>query len=193
VAREALTNPAPNDAAGARLESDLERQGAQPPSPQQEARLQKDDAPLKSARAAASPAPPFSARQEPKAVSSDALAKVAAGGIDIVSPDARRRWRLAGPVVERSTDGGSTWSTVFTLAGAELTGGAAPSGSTCWVIGRRGVVLRSTDGRTFSLVTAPAMTDLSAVNATDTRSASVLTIDGRTFSTTDGGATWRRQ
>jgi photosystem II stability/assembly factor-like uncharacterized protein len=37
------------------------------------------------------------------------------------------------------------------------------------------------------------MTDLSAVKATDARSASVSTVDGRTFSTTDGGATWRRQ
>jgi photosystem II stability/assembly factor-like uncharacterized protein len=95
--------------------------------------------------------------------------------------------------VEHSTDGGSTWNTVFMLAGAEFTSGAAPSASTCWVIGRRGVVLRSTDGRTFALVIFPAMTDLSAVKATDARSASVSTVDGRTFSTTDGGATWRRQ
>jgi hypothetical protein len=29
--------------------------------------------------------------------------------------------------------------------------------------------------------------------ATDARSALVSTVDGRTFSTTDGGATWRRQ
>ena len=192
AAGEAPASPAPNDAAGARVVPDLERQAAQLPSPQQEAQLQKDSAALKSAPTAASRSP-FSARQEAKAVSSDALAKVAAGGIDIVSPDARARWRLAGPVVEHSTDGGSTWNTVFTLAGAELTGGAAPSASTCWVIGRGGVVLRSTDGRTFSRVTSPAMTDLSAVTATDASSALVSTIDGRTFSTTDGGATWRRQ
>ena len=95
--------------------------------------------------------------------------------------------------MEHSTDGGSTWDAVFTLAGAELTAGTAPSGSTCWVIGRRGVVLRSTDGRTFSLVTFPAMTDLSTVQATDASAALVSTIDGRTFRTTDGGATWRRQ
>jgi hypothetical protein len=158
----------------------------------QEAQLQKDSGALKSAAAAAPPAA-LEARQEANTRPTDALAARVSARIDIVSPDARTRWRLAGPVVEHSTDGGSTWNTVFMLAGAEFTSGAAPSASTCWVIGRRGVVLRSTDGRTFALVIFPVMTDLSAVKATDARSASVSTVDGRTFSTTDGGATWRRQ
>jgi hypothetical protein len=196
----------PADAAPSSLsspvENDLERASVAPSQPGlQEAQLQKDSDALKSAPAAASATPP-APRQEANETSADRVeriapaginAKVAGAGIEIVSPDARTRWRLAGPIVERSTDGGSTWNTVFTLAGAELTAGAAPSDSACWVVGRRGVVLRSTDGRTFSLVTSPAMADLSAVTATDARSASVSTIDGSTFSTTDGGATWRRQ
>jgi len=159
---------------------------------QQVAELQKDGDALKSAPAAAPPST-LAARQEVNARPLDAIVGRASARIEIVSPDVQARWRLAGPVVEQSTDGGSTWETVFTLAGAELTAGAAPSASTCWVIGRRGVVLRSTDGRTFAVVIFPAMTDLSAVEATDARSASVSTVDGRTFSTTDGGATWRRQ
>jgi hypothetical protein len=36
------------------------------------------------------------------------------------------------------------------------------------------------------------MTDLSSVRATDARTASISTVDGRTFSTSDGGVTWSR-
>jgi photosystem II stability/assembly factor-like uncharacterized protein len=52
------------------------------------------------------------------------------------------------------------------------------------------MILLSLDGGPFSRVPFPEMTDLSAIKATDGRSASVITIDGRTFSTADAGATW---
>ena len=56
----------------------------------------------------------------------------------------------------------------------------------------RGVVLLTTDGRTLRRVPFPEMTDLSAVRTVDAggRVASVSTADGRTFVTTDAGATW---
>ena len=75
---------------------------------------------------------------------------------------------------------------------AELTAGAAPSATVCWLVGRGGVVLLSTDGRTWRRVAFPEMTDLSAVFTVDAGGnvASVTTVDGRTFVTTDGGATW---
>jgi len=41
-------------------------------------------------------------------------------------------------------------------------------------------------------VTFPEIADLSAVRATDARSASVSSADGRTFTTSDGGMTWTR-
>jgi len=75
---------------------------------------------------------------------------------------------------------------------AVLTAGAAPTTTVCWVVGRGGVVLLTTDGRTWRRVAFPEMTDLSAVRATDARTASVSTADGRIFSTSDGGATWDR-
>lgn len=114
-----------------------------------------------------------------------------AAGIEIVSPEPSVRWRIAGSV-QRSTDGGSTWEAVPTGIAAELTAGAAPSVSVCWLVGRGGVVLLSIDGRGWRRVAFPEMTDLSAVRATDARTASVSTADGRTFSTTDGGTTWVR-
>jgi photosystem II stability/assembly factor-like uncharacterized protein len=61
------------------------------------------------------------------------------------------------------------------------------------MVGRGGLVLVSSDGRQFRRVTFPEMTDLSAVAATDERSASVSTIDGRVFNTTDAGLTWQRR
>jgi hypothetical protein len=118
-----------------------------------------------------------------------------AGGVgvvttEIVSPDPSVRWRIARSLVQRSTNGGSTWDGASLPITAELTAGAAPSPSVCWLVGRGGVVLLTVDGRTWRRVAFPEMTDLSAVRATDARSASVSTLDGRTFSTTDGGTTW---
>jgi photosystem II stability/assembly factor-like uncharacterized protein len=111
---------------------------------------------------------------------------------EIVSPDPSVRWRIAGSVVERSTDGGAAWEAVPTGVAAELRAGAAPSTTVCWVVGRGGIVLLSTDGRAWRRVAFPEITDLSAVRATDARTASVTTADGRMFTTSDGGLSWGR-
>jgi hypothetical protein len=115
-----------------------------------------------------------------------------AARVEIVSSDPSVRWRIVGSAVERSVDGGSTWDAASTGLAAELTAGAAPSATVCWLVGRGGVVLLTTDGRTWRRVAFPEMTDLSAVRATDAGAlvVSVSTADGRTFVTTDGGATW---
>ena len=75
-------------------------------------------------------------------------------------------------------------------AATTLTALAAPSASVCWVVGRTGVVLLSTDGKTWRRLPFPETADLMAIQATDARSASVSTADARTFDTTDGGVTW---
>jgi len=139
-------------------------------------------------------APPETALEAGNRANARSAAPLAAttstAAIVVVSPDPSVRWRLLGPLVEHSTNGGSTWAAVLSGAPAELTAGSAPSTTICWVVGRGGGVLRSTDGRSFSRVPFPEMIDLSAVRATDARTASVTAADGRVFSTTDGGATW---
>jgi hypothetical protein len=110
--------------------------------------------------------------------------------VEIVSPDPMIRWRIAGSGVQRSADGGASWEATSTGISTELTAGAAPSALVCWVVGRGGVVLVSTDGRSWRRVAFPEMTDLSGVRARDASTASVSTAEGRTFSTTDAGATW---
>jgi hypothetical protein len=112
--------------------------------------------------------------------------------IEIVSPDASIRWRI-GPagVAEHSVDAGATWDVTPTGVGTDLTAGASPSGDVCWVVGRAGTVLRTTDGRQWQRLMFPLAVDLAAIQATDARTATVTAMDGRRFTTVDGGTTWK--
>jgi len=112
--------------------------------------------------------------------------------IEIVSPDASIRWRT-GPsgVVEYSEDAGATWEATPTGVGTDLLAGASPSGTVCWVVGRAGIVLLTTDGRRWQRLTFPLAVDLTAIQATDARTAAVTAMDGRRFTTVDGGTTWK--
>ena len=111
-------------------------------------------------------------------------------GAEIMSPDGSARWRIAGTNVQWSVDGGATWETQRTGSDAPLAAGASPSPGVCWLVGARGTVLVSTDGRTWRLVPFPEMTDLVTIHATDDKTATVSSSDGRTFRTSDGGRTW---
>jgi hypothetical protein len=120
-----------------------------------------------------------------------AFAKVAVVP-DIVSPDRNVRWQIqsAGNVA-RSTDGGLTWQTQSTGLATPLTAGAAPSPTLCWLVGPRGTVIVSTDGRSWQRIQFPEAIDLTAIRASDRSNATVTAAGGRTFTTTDGGITWR--
>lgn len=112
--------------------------------------------------------------------------------IEIVSPDASIRWRI-GPagVGEYSEDAGATWEATPTGVGTDLMAGASPSGMVCWVVGRAGTVLLTTDGRKWQRLMFPVAVDLAAIQATDARTATVMAVDGRRFTTVDGGTTWK--
>jgi hypothetical protein len=104
------------------------------------------------------------------------------------------RWRiLATGIVERSTNGGATWHPVTVDTRVAVTGGVSPSDLVCWLIGPGGTVVLSTDGQTLRRVAFPETADLVSVTADNDRSATVMTADGRTFVTFDGGATWTRR
>jgi hypothetical protein len=85
---------------------------------------------------------------------------------------------------------GPMWPAPPSEVAAQVTAGSSPSTAVCWIVGRAGTVLRSTDQRTWQRLTFPVTVDLTSVTATDDQSASVVTADGRTFSTVDGGVTW---
>ena len=108
------------------------------------------------------------------------------------SPEGSTQWRIVKPgSVQRSNDAGATWQTQADGVNAVFTSGAAPSDSVCWLVGKSGVVLQSTDGRSWHRVPFPQAVDLIAVVATDATTATVTTAGGRTFTTTDGGRTWK--
>jgi hypothetical protein len=113
--------------------------------------------------------------------------------LEVRSPDPARRWRVIGGRVQRSVDAGSTWADVPADVTAGITAGAAPAATVCWLAGRGGLVLLTTDGSTWQRLPLPEATDLSAIRATDARNATVTTADGREFATTDGGRTWVRR
>lgn len=88
---------------------------------------------------------------------------------------------------------GASWTGPAPAVTTPLTAGTSPASNVCWIVGRLGVVLLTTDGRTWTGLMFPAITDLSSVTATSARNATVVTTDGRRFVTTDGGMTWNSQ
>jgi len=109
------------------------------------------------------------------------------------SPLRNIRWRvMLSGLVEKTMDGGATWSRIVLDPAIKITSGASPSTVVCWLVGKSGAVLRSTDGgQTFVKVTAPDPSDLIAITANDARTATVSTSDGRRLTTVDGGQTWK--
>ena len=87
---------------------------------------------------------------------------------------------------------GPMWPAPPSDVAGQVTAASSPSASACWIVGRAGTVLRSTDQRTWQRLNFPVTIDLTTVNATDAQSATVVTSDGRTFSTIDGGITWNQ-
>jgi photosystem II stability/assembly factor-like uncharacterized protein len=73
-----------------------------------------------------------------------------------------------------------------------LTAGASPSPSICWLVGQRGVVLITIDGRQWRRLDFPETVDLVSVRAADDKTATVSAADGRVFTTADRGRTWTR-
>lgn len=137
---------------------------------------------------------PASATRQRTAAGSGGAAGAAARMASASPPATNTRWRIVGGTqVEQSVDAGVTWSALPIeppLATPLLAGGAS-SPTVCWLVGLEGVVLVTTDGRTFRRVSLPEAVALSGVTVTDGLRATVTAADGRRFSTTDGGLTWR--
>lgn len=103
-------------------------------------------------------------------------------------------WRILSPTrVSRSADT-KTWTPIdlTTLGEIALTAGAAPTADVCWLVGKNGLVLRTTDATTFVRITFPETVDLTAINSVLALDATVTTSNGHRYRTQDGGATWTR-
>jgi photosystem II stability/assembly factor-like uncharacterized protein len=104
------------------------------------------------------------------------------------------RWRIleGGRQIERTTNGGLEWEPATLSSAAVLITGMSPAPSICWIVGRGGAVYLTTDGLRFMRLMVPQAIDLISVTATDDRHATVMSADGRSFRTDDGGMTWTR-
>ncbi|MGH9200027.1 MAG: YCF48-related protein [Vicinamibacterales bacterium] len=143
---------------------------------------------------ATAPASPRSAEPASSREMAGALMKQEVALHEIASPDPTIRWRIgSGGLIDRTGDGGKTWTRLSSGVIADLVAGVSPSAPVCWVVGRDSTVLRTTDGRNWARVNIPEVADLVAVEALDAATAVVSASDGRKFRTTSGGQTWIRQ
>jgi hypothetical protein len=112
--------------------------------------------------------------------------------VRIPTPDRSVIWRAGeAGLVERSEDGGKTWKGQITSASADLLAGSAPAPNVCWVVGRGGTILLTTDGENWRKINSPTDADLVGIHATNAKKATVEASDGTRFVTEDGGVTWR--
>lgn len=196
----APATPPPAPATLASRDERLRRQAAPSAPKEEEARKLNEEPKVLSPSAAADAtvagaapaAPPSTEAPARNAAPSAMLQKSAFGPVEIVSPNSTRRWRIVAGGVEFSTDQGASWVPVRANPSEVLTNGVSPSGTVCWLIGKNGVVLVTADGSIFAKVDLPVRVDVASIVAADARSASVTTVDGRTFSTADSGRNWRQ-
>lgn len=113
--------------------------------------------------------------------------------VTIPAPDRSVTWIVGknGLVQRRDADGATR--TQHSGVSTDLVAGSAPSATVCWIVGRSGTVIRTTDGEHWALITAPSADNLTGVSASSARDATVTTVGGRSFATSDGGASWHPQ
>lgn len=112
------------------------------------------------------------------------------GTASFQSPPPVVAWNIGpGGLIQKLGQGG--WETEESGTSADLLSGSAPSAPVCWVAGRAGTLLRTTDGGAhWRRVPPPAPGDLAKVEARGADSATVTTSEGYRFATTDGGQNW---
>jgi hypothetical protein len=121
----------------------------------------------------------------------DGLAIRTFAPIVLINASGSIQWRVKGVSVERSSDGGMTWSSLY-AAPRPIAAGAVASDDTVWLVGQQGLVVRGTTAG-WAVVTVPATVDLTNVSQVATRGATVRTSDGRDFRTDDAGVTWTQR
>jgi Photosynthesis system II assembly factor YCF48 len=98
--------------------------------------------------------------------------------------------------IDKSIDSGGTWQHQQSGVTSQLLAGSAPSDVVCWVVGNNSTILRTADGgATWIKVPNPqslngVSVDWVGVFASDALDARINSVDGKRFSTTDGGQTW---
>ena len=75
---------------------------------------------------------------------------------------------------------------------SDLLTGSAPTPAVCWIVGRNGTILRTTDsGNHWQKLNAPSTDDLTSIFAVNAQQATVSTsTPQKSYRTIDAGKTW---
>jgi hypothetical protein len=131
------------------------------------------------------------AKPMPESIAAGALLKSAVEGPVVLATRDGVSLRRFGTRLERSTDGGATWTLDLADAPGSLHAGACPTAVVCWVGGSQGnVLVRQASGTWTRHVVADGRSAVVSIEATDALAATVRLSDGRGFRTSDGGVTW---
>jgi Putative zinc-finger len=112
----------------------------------------------------------------------------------IHTPNPKILWRFAVTegFVERSEDGGASWLGGHWLdQNARFNAGSAPAAKVCWLVGDGGIILLTEDASNWQVIPAPVTADFVAINARNASTATVIAADGRRFTTTNRGKSWK--
>ena len=116
-----------------------------------------------------------------------------AGTIEIAAPG-QSSWAIGRDGAIFHTDPSGAVSSQSSGVTADLTAGAAISARVCWIVGKAGTILRTTDGGShWSQLTSPAAGNLRAIVASSADDAMVTDASGNRYVTSDAGATWSRR
>jgi hypothetical protein len=96
-------------------------------------------------------------------------------------------------LLEFSPNGGRSWIRQSSGVAVDLLTGSAPSDKVCWIVGRVGAILLTTDsGGHWKLLSSPLKEDLGGIRAMDALHATIWNARStKYFATSDGGLTWQ--
>lgn len=145
--------------------------------------------------AAAAPpvAPPKPADGDHAAARKESSPYGALSGLTIrgVQPKVAAKWRVGRRGTIQKADETGKWERVPSGVDDDLFD-ITFAGDAGWAVGHEGTVLRSTDGgNTWRKVPAPTTEDLVRVSTKGADQALVITRSGKSFSTNDGGQSWK--
>lgn len=101
-------------------------------------------------------------------------------------------FRVVNGIIERRLPQGQAWQRTATPRDVRVVAVASPAPNVGWAVGPN-VVLRTTDGDTWTRTAVPTSEALAGVSATSATAATVRTVSGVRFTTSDGGRSWQRQ
>ncbi|MGA7915967.1 MAG: hypothetical protein WCA00_12080 [Candidatus Acidiferrales bacterium] len=181
-----------------------EAKAKRPTAPKPQSKTTASTAPAAPATAAAASAPhaavgsAFASRQalESAEIARTQQMQLASNlaALTIKTPDPRVFWMVAdGGGIGRTEDGGATWKYKSLAVRGPFLAGSAPAAKVCWLLAAHNAIFRTADGKTWTHVAAPVAADevdFLHIEAQDALTATVISADGRKFSTTDGGKSW---